>query len=348
MVAADGTGRRLKVQDGVTQVQVTCPFHKGGWESHPSCTMRTDVRAPELKAAPGVFYCFQCGETGWLAHYVAGWLGSERLGEAWCRQYGWTRDAKATEPPPPPPPPNVLGGEVWEGATTSPYLEGRGIAPAIVRLFEVRETPEGVRFPVRDEQGRVVGWQLRGLRKKFFENAPGWEKRYTLYGLWQWQAAGVTTMVICESIIDALTLWSDGHPAVALCGASVSERQWALISRSGCRHAICATDADAPGERVWARMQTWKRQMRVSRWPFAPGEHDVNSQTPERREICWQWVTGGLKLEWEPRILNEAERTPHEEGQTLRRNTDVTSDRIKRRAQQISTRRNGEMVSIGE
>lgn len=345
LAAAVADGRRLRWRDGGTQLQVTCPFHKGGREAHPSCTMRTDVKQAGNKTAPGTFYCFQCGETGWLAHYCAGWLGSEAAGAAWCRRFGWAPGRVADAPLPPPPPAAIVGAWIWEGADDSAYLAGRGIAPAVVRQFEVRETSDVVRFPVRDERGVVVGWQERSLRGKFFKNAPGWEKRESLYGLWHWQWAGTRRLVLCESIIDALTCWTAGWPAVATCGASVSERQRTLLRRSGARHIIVATDNDRPGERVWERVQTLAGELRVSRWPFLPEEHDVNSQTGERRNICWQQVTEGLTRTALFDSMGVADSaTDRGEGDTH----DGARNRIEQCLKQISAIRRSEVVSTGK
>ena len=53
---------------------VTCPFHKDGQETHPSCSVYT--RSDSSKVDYGTYHCFACGAAGSLMDLVCtstGW-----------------------------------------------------------------------------------------------------------------------------------------------------------------------------------------------------------------------------------------------------------------------------------
>ena len=61
--------RFLKDQiDKEDNIIVTCPFHKDGQESHPSCSVYT--RADSQKVDYGTYHCFTCGAAGSLVELV--------------------------------------------------------------------------------------------------------------------------------------------------------------------------------------------------------------------------------------------------------------------------------------
>ena len=48
---------------------ITCPFHKEGKESHPSCSVYC---GDNQEIEYGWFKCFTCGEQGQLAKFIGG------------------------------------------------------------------------------------------------------------------------------------------------------------------------------------------------------------------------------------------------------------------------------------
>ena len=58
---------------------------------------------------------------------------------------------------------------------------------------------------------------------------------------------GITSVVVCESQINALTLWGWGIPAIALFGTG-STSQYEILRKSGIRKYTLAFDGDLAGD----------------------------------------------------------------------------------------------------
>ena len=71
-----------------------------------------------------------------------------------------------------------------------------------------------------------------------------------VFGLYQVIKDGCTKAYIVESEIDALYLWSNGIPAVALGGSYLSQDQLRKLLLSGVETFVIATDNDAAGQRI--------------------------------------------------------------------------------------------------
>lgn len=134
----------------------------------------------------------------------------------------------------------------------SPYLIGRGIAPAVQRMFGVgydEEFPGYTAIPLRTEGGQTasVFYRRSSIRdKRFFYNENGEQKSRLLFGADQ---MGEIT-VICEGIIDAMSWETLGYPALAVGGASISADQVELLKRGGISRLYLAGDNDRQGYRL--------------------------------------------------------------------------------------------------
>jgi DNA primase len=126
-------------------------------------------------------------------------------------------------------------------------------APDAKRYGPDRETYEGPSIIIPHFwQERLVGWQNRWLspsRPKWvpkYTNTPDLPKKHTLFGWDQVKDEQDVPLIIVESAPTVLFLASQGLPAVATFGASVSEEQIAYLRRfqSG---IIIAPDNDAAG-----------------------------------------------------------------------------------------------------
>ena len=274
------TGRNIQLRTSAYQAQMKCPFHKEGQERHPSLTIK--LRGEGVPA--GTYWCFRCEAAGWIDSLVAAWLGvSLREGKAYCAGYGWESPAAVPKTKQIAAPPVWIPGSALQGDDAGFYLESRGIDSGIGRLFEVVRQEDFIVFPVRNERWQVVGLQRRGLWGKSFYNLEGWEKGDVVYGLYRVRSEERLPVVgICESIIDALTVWSAGWPAVALFGAHVSDRQLQLLRGLGTRRFVIGTDNDEAGEHVAAALiKLLRGQARVLRWPFREGCKDWNDEGVE-------------------------------------------------------------------
>ena len=90
-------------------------------------------------------------------------------------------------------------------------------------------------------------------------------------------------MYVCESQINALTLWSWGYPAIALFGTG-SSHQYDILNKSGIRNYILCFDGDAAGLKGKDRfLQNIRKDVLVSYVPIPMGK-DVNDLTKEQFE----------------------------------------------------------------
>ena len=147
-----------------------------------------------------------------------------------------------------------------------PYMYQRKLTDEIIYLFDVGydDVSKCLTFPIRDRNGNTLFFARRSVNTKFFNYPSGAEK--PLYGLYEYlTVAKITdpresemeygidfttwdksTMIICESIIDALTAWTYGKFACALNGLGTA-LQFKQIRELPCRKIILATDADEAG-----------------------------------------------------------------------------------------------------
>ena len=152
-----------------------------------------------------------------------------------------------------------------------PYMYKRRLTNEIIEMFDVGydSNTNCITFPVRDISGKCLFVARRSVATKYFNYPSGVEK--PVYGLYELsKIAGwygnqmsrivgngnvyigldwkedVQEVIICESIIDALTCWVYGKYALALNGLG-TEKQFEQLRNLPCRKFILATDADAPG-----------------------------------------------------------------------------------------------------
>ena len=86
---------------------------------------------------------------------------------------------------------------------------------------------------------------------------------------------------VCESQINALTLWSWGYPAVALFGTG-SQYQYDILNRCGIRHYILCFDGDEAGDKgIYRFRKNIRKDVFVSQ-KVIPNNKDVNDLTKEQ------------------------------------------------------------------
>lgn len=232
-------------------VSTNCPFHKDGQERHPSFNIISD---PDSKLPYGFYRCFTCGEQGPLYKLVAHCLNlSSDEAKEWLTDnfsdYLITRQVQLE--------PIVLGKFEWPPLDESilnnyrkyhPYLEDRGIPFEVAKYFNVgydEETKE-ITFPVWDEHDKLRMISRRSVESKRFQLGAGTDK--PVYLLNYIKKLNINEVTVCESQIDALTLWSWNIPAIALLGTG-SKKQYDILKRSGIRSYHLALDGDDAGWR---------------------------------------------------------------------------------------------------
>ena len=277
------------IKDTNDNVMVTCPYHKNGQERRPSAGIRK---------SDGTFHCFTCGETHSLQEVISFCFGHY---DDYVGAFGWTwllknfvtisveqrrdldldfdREAKVEQAPT-----YVSEEELDWYRYNHPYWTKRKITnPDLIELFDLGydKATDCITFPVRDEKGNCLFVARRSVKTKFFNYPKGAEKPvYGLYEIGQLKKYP-DTVIICESMLDALTCWQYGQIAVALNGLG-NELQYKQLNRMQNRAFILATDMDDAGLKArWILKSKLKGKLVYEyRWDVNVAK-DVNDMSEE-------------------------------------------------------------------
>lgn len=282
----------LKDIESETQdnIPITCPSHKNGRENKPSCFVY--CRKDNDNVEYGRVHCFTCGYSVRLPEFIGDCFGqSEEFGKSWLIQRFGTsmiNDPDHLEP-------IVLEKHCQhkrqyldESILNNymfyhPYMWKRGLSKEVVDRFGVGfdKNHNAITFPVWDEVGRLVMITSRNVSNKYFHIEKDKDKPvYLLNFIFQDK---VDKVYVCESQINALTLWSWGYPAIALFGTG-SSHQYDILNKSGIRNYILCFDGDAAGLKGKDRfLQNIRKDVLVSYVPIPMGK-DVNDLTKEQFE----------------------------------------------------------------
>lgn len=250
-----------KRKDSGDNIMVSCPYHKGGQEKRPSAG---------FKVSDGTFHCLACGETHSLQEVISHCFGhtNDMIGA-----FGWDWLLK-----------NFLTVSVEErknieldfdrhstnSATTAyiseselesyrfyhPYMWKRKMTEDVVDIFDIGydKNSKCITFPIRDVTGNTLFIGRRSVVTKFFNYPTNAEKPvYGLYELAQLPKYP-DEVIICESMIDAITCWVYGKYAVALNGLG-TDLQFRQLQAMPCRKFILATDMDNAGRSARKRLK---------------------------------------------------------------------------------------------
>lgn len=261
---ANGIQYLQKWKEGPTDIQVCCPYHNGGMERRPSAGIRKE---------DGLFHCFACGEVHSLPEVISHCFGKTddivgAFGLQWLLKNFATvqieerkdvsldfyRDNKSF---------NAHSGanyvseeELDKYRYVHPYMYKRGLTDDIINLFDIGYDSDSkcITFPIRDIQGNCLFIARRSVTSKYFNYPEGVEK--PLYGLYELSRLEKfpDEIYVCESMLDALTIWCYNKYAVALNGLG-NELSIAQIKKLPCRKVILATDKDDAGKKARIRLR---------------------------------------------------------------------------------------------
>lgn len=287
-----------KTIDTPDNIMVTCPYHKDGQERKPSAGFRK---------SDGTFHCFTCGEIHTLQEVISHCFGhyDDLVGS-----FGWkwltknflmlevenrtviplnlsrnkrnTKSNKITLPNEK----NVTQAELKRFRYIHPYMYKRKLTDDIIEKFDVGYDKEtnSLTFPVRDINGNCLFIVRRSVIGKHFNIQKGVEKPlYGIYELYQSTETEKQDVVVCESIIDALTCWVYGKFALALNGLG-TELQFEQLRKLPCRKLIIATDNDTAGFRAKERIKRNVKNKLLKQYIFPENKKDINELTKEEFE----------------------------------------------------------------
>lgn len=272
-----------KTSDTPRDIMIQCPYHGGGQERRPSAGLRkTD----------GQFHCFACGEVHSLQEVISHCFGHDdpfgSFGWKWLTknfatvqveerksiELDFSRGTSKS---------NLSNSYVTEEELDKyryyhPYWTKRGITDEkIIELFDLGydSNTNSIVFPVRDIEGRCLFIARRNVRSKFFNYPQGVTKPlYGLYELYQLESLP-NELIVCESMIDALTAWQLGRYAVALNGLG-NELQFKQLRELPCRKLILATDNDEAGLKARDRIRKNIKNKIITEYQFPDGYKDLN------------------------------------------------------------------------
>lgn len=239
------------VTDTPDNVMVACPYHKDGQERRPSMG---------IKKSDGTCHCFACDTVVGLPQMISHCLGDDsEIGAAgwqWLLRNFLTVgvenrkdiDLDIERRTIAPKPQYVSEEELDSYRYLHPYMRVRRLTDDVIERFDIGydQKTDCLTFPIRDKSGNTLFIARRSVKTKYFNYPSKAEKPlYGIYELFQLEEFP-KEIIICESMLDALTAWVYGKYAVALNGLG-TELQFRQLRGLPCRKYILATDADTAG-----------------------------------------------------------------------------------------------------
>lgn len=298
----NGIKRFYKIKDTQNNLMVCCPFHKNGQEHKPSMGIYKN---------DGTCHCFTCGWVGSLSELVSNCFGYDdwgRFGEKWLVKnfsaieieerkdigldFSRSRySSRGTRDCSPNTVKYVGEEELDKYRYYHEYWAKRGITDeGIIELFDLGFDPgtSCITMPVRDKDGNCLFVARRSVKTKFFNYPEGVEKPlYGLHELYNWSEYPVSMnvgdigqLIVCESMIDALTCWQYGSFAVALNGLG-NNLQFTQLKQLPCRTLIIATDNDEAGIRARQRIAKNINNKILKYFVFPKNKKDINDLSRE-------------------------------------------------------------------
>ena len=282
--------------DSGNNIMVQCPYHN---ERRPSAGIRK---------SDGLFHCFACQEVHTLPEVISHVFNQDDIGA-----YGWKwllknfltvsveerqdipldfeRNTKYNV--------NVNIDRVSEEELdkyryTHPYMYKRGLTDEVIELFDIGydSSCDCITFPIRDVLGNTLFIARRSVKTKFFNYPKDVEK--PLYGIYELfytqskrakylkqESVNYTEVIVCESMLDALSFWTVHKPAVALNGLGNELQFKQLRELLPCRELILCTDMDEAGMKARESIRKNVKNKLISEYILPAGRKDANECTKE-------------------------------------------------------------------
>ena len=277
-----------KTQNSSKDIMIQCPYHGNGQERRPSAGIRK---------SDGQFHCFACQETHSLQEVISHCFGHDdafgSFGWKWLTknfstvqvedrqdiELHFERDGRKRDSVSQDTSSEFVSEEELDSYRYyHSYWTKRGITDEhIIELFDLGYDKEAdcITMPIRNIKGQCLFVARRSVRYKYFNYPKGAEKPlYGLYELYQ-QEKFPDEVIICESMIDALTAWQFGKYAVALNGLG-TQLQYEQLRNMPCRKFILATDNDSAGQKARQKLRQNIKNKILTEYQFPDGIKDLN------------------------------------------------------------------------
>ena len=300
---------------------VYCPFHSNGQERKPSCgVLIRDEYKNGTRYHAGLWHCFACGAAkqmpeavseilkshsintsgiDWLKSNVPGFEDEyqfeslipenlmEDVNNKFALDYIKTKTESESQ--------FVSEEELASYRFTVPYMYERKLTDEIIAKYDVgydaNWIPPGrkkkvpcITFPVRDEYGRTLFFCRRSIEGKLYNLPTGVTK--PVYGL-DMIPKGTKSVIICESILNALTLVEYNYYAVALLGTGNSY-QLSQLRRLGCHEYVLCFDGDEAGRRATEKLRKHLQDIAIVWSIVMPEGKDANDCTKQEFDMLYE------------------------------------------------------------
>lgn len=291
------TGKEIlrKIKPSGNNIMICCPSHHDGQERNPSCGIST-VRVGNKP--PGTVHCFACGYVdslegmvgkcfGMDTNYGIKWLLDNFISdENYKRQLdipSFDRSSTLIKQQ------YITEEELSKYRFYHPYMYQRKLTNEIIEKFDVGyqkdfvfqenwRPVEVLTFPVRDKNGNCLFVSRRSIYGKTFFLPKDLQQK-PVYGIYE-LPSNCEEVIICESVINALTCWVYGKPALALFGTG-SNFQYSVLNNLSARKFILALDADSAGEKGTAKLKYYLKDKLLSKYVIPTGK-DINDLSYEQ------------------------------------------------------------------
>lgn len=279
------------IEDKGDNLSVTCPYHKNGQESHPSCQIYASRRG---KLKFGTLHCFTCGASKSLTEVVAHcleitikdaekWLSYNYGGETVYANINLEPIELNKEEQQ-----QYLDESILQNfAYIHPYMYQRKLTNEIINKFKIGYSKEtdSITFPVWDLNNNLVMITQRSVSQKRFYIPKSTQKPIYLGNFVV--GKNYPYVIITEAQIDALTSWVYGVPSIASIGVP-SQYQYDILNNTDLRNYILMFDNDDAGRKM---TDDFKRNIRKDvivnelNRGLVPYKKDINDLTKEEFDL---------------------------------------------------------------
>ena len=311
---ANGINLLQKTKELDTHIMVQCPYHSGGQERKPSAGIRKSDGKFHCFACNEVHelyevisYCFGkndiLGKWGWqwlLKNFASVQMEVRKDVQIDLERTNISHKSNLLDNSSDNKYNYVSEEELDSYRYYHPYMYERKLTDAVIATFDIGydKKTDCLTFPVRNTNGDCLFVARRSVKTKYFNYPAGVEK--PLYGLYElslfWKGEYsveiedeygmvhdireyakpyVREIIICESMLDALTCWVYGKPAVALNGLGTKE-QFRQLEKLPTRKLILATDNDEAGMKARERIRRNVKGKIITEYILPDGKKDIN------------------------------------------------------------------------
>lgn len=290
------TGREIlrKIKPSGDNIMICCPVHNDGQERNPSCGISVKRIGDK---PPGTVHCFACGYVDSLEGMISKCFGYEGtvFGSNWLIE-NFMDGEEYARPVPVPDFSREIKKKITNYVTEEelakyrfyhPYMYKRKLTNEIIEKYDVGyqrdfifeegwKPTEVITFPVRDKNGNCLFVSRRSIYGKTFFLPKNLDK--PIYGIYE-LPENCSEVIICESVINALTCVVYGKPALALFGTGTAQ-QYSELQKMNVRKFVLALDPDKAGEAGTNKLKYHLRGKILTKLIIPKGK-DINDLTPE-------------------------------------------------------------------